>query len=630
MKDQSEVLQKIPAEVMGEWTPTLRQEVISSHCFIYMLIQTDSESRCEEQIFSLKEAIACTQSDCRCECFQPGRHQIRSCDRCSHGWVTHAVSKVCGQTVVYSGQVEIVDIHVVFDISSLILYGTQALPVQMKILLDRLFSVLTHTQVLNIIHTLGWTLRDYIRGYKLQDSTGKVLDGWVTMSPEDELITLQQFLRFGETRSIVQLMVEEQRVSEIKGASDACVSTDQRSTSFTERLHFENLFDVFLQPFNYTSPSLPPHHHHPVKQLQHLRLEPRRDTDEMSTQVGGEKKPKILTRGGNSVQTSDGPLQLYRETIKPSTRPLKSFHDKQQVGDVNTQVKLVEVPDSSSSGARERRHGSSFGKGRVSCCACAKTFYDKGTLKIHFNAVHLKIKHRCTIEGCNMMFSSLRSRNRHSANPNPRLHSSQHLNPRLTTRSCYVGRSTFKMCVAQPIPDTPSPVLPERKIPLPSRPCVAMATNHQNSKFSNIFETHTYSGSGGGARRNRTANERDLDHVRITVPKKNPRKSSTPLKFKRESTNDDDEASKVKLTRNQMIRCRNTDGVTLLPRQSVSRLHSSTHYTTNSQIWCSISEDEDYSEVLSSISNSHKQHHSKHLHKTPGSDYYGNHSNNEK
>lgn len=45
-----------------------------------------------------------------------------------------------------------------------------------------------------------------------------------------------------------------------------------------------------------------------------------------------------------------------------------------------------------------------------------------GTLKIHYNAVHLKIKHRCTVAGCAMVFSSLRSRNRHSANPNPRLH----------------------------------------------------------------------------------------------------------------------------------------------------------------------------------------------------------------
>ncbi len=69
-------------------------------------------------------------------------------------------------------------------------------------------------------------------------------------------------------------------------------------------------------------------------------------------------------------------------------------------------------------------------KGRVFCSACEKTFYDKGTLKIHYNAVHLKIKHKCTIEGCNMVFSSLRSRNRHSANPNPRLHMPMNRNNR--------------------------------------------------------------------------------------------------------------------------------------------------------------------------------------------------------
>uniref|UniRef100_A0A671PSG8 Zinc finger protein basonuclin-2 n=1 Tax=Sinocyclocheilus anshuiensis TaxID=1608454 RepID=A0A671PSG8_9TELE len=115
--------------------------------------------------------VGCTQAGCPCECFLPGQTQIRSCDRCAHGWVLHAVGKVCAPALLCSGQVEIVQSSVVFDISSLILYGTQALPVRMKILLDRLFSVLTHTQVLNIIHTLGWTLRDYVRGYMLQVNT---------------------------------------------------------------------------------------------------------------------------------------------------------------------------------------------------------------------------------------------------------------------------------------------------------------------------------------------------------------------------------------------------------------------------------------------------------------------------
>ena len=64
----------------------------------------------------------------------------------------------------------------------------------------------------------------------------------------------------------------------------------------------------------------------------------------------------------------------------------------------------------------------STGKKRVQCNVCLKTFCDKGALKIHFSAVHLREMHKCTVDGCNMMFSSRRSRNRHSANPNPKLH----------------------------------------------------------------------------------------------------------------------------------------------------------------------------------------------------------------
>lgn len=63
------------------------------------------------------------------------------------------------------------------------------------------------------------------------------------------------------------------------------------------------------------------------------------------------------------------------------------------------------------------------GKKRIRCNVCMKSFCDKGALKIHFSAVHLREMHKCSVEGCTMMFSSRRSRNRHSANPNPKLHS---------------------------------------------------------------------------------------------------------------------------------------------------------------------------------------------------------------
>jgi len=73
--------------------------------------------------------------------------------------------------------------------------------------------------------------------------------------------------------------------------------------------------------------------------------------------------------------------------------------------------------------AKNRQFAFLLGKRRVQCAVCLKTFCDKGALKIHFSAVHLREMHKCTVDGCNMMFSSRRSRNRHSANPNPKLHS---------------------------------------------------------------------------------------------------------------------------------------------------------------------------------------------------------------
>ncbi|KAJ8674428.1 hypothetical protein QAD02_005690 [Eretmocerus hayati] len=79
------------------------------------------------------------------------------------------------------------------------------------------------------------------------------------------------------------------------------------------------------------------------------------------------------------------------------------------------------------------------GKKRVQCNVCLKTFCDKGALKIHFSAVHLREMHQCTVKGCSMMFSSRRSRNRHSANPNPKLHS-PHLRRKISPHD---GRSSM-------------------------------------------------------------------------------------------------------------------------------------------------------------------------------------------
>ena len=102
------------------------------------------------------------------------------------------------------------------------------------------------------------------------------------------------------------------------------------------------------------------------------------------------------------------------------------------------------------------------GKKRVQCNVCLKTFCDKGALKIHFSAVHLREMHKCSVPGCNMMFSSRRSRNRHSANPNPKLHT-PHIRRKISPHD---GRTHQGPVI--PFGLTPKPPISQHHLPVQS------------------------------------------------------------------------------------------------------------------------------------------------------------------
>ena len=132
------------------------------------------------------------------------------------------------------------------------------------------------------------------------------------------------------------------------------------------------------------------------------------------------------------------------------------------------------------------------GKKRVQCQVCMKTFCDKGALKIHFSAVHLREMHRCTVKGCTMMFSSRRSRNRHSANPNPKLHT-----PQVKRRiSAHDGRThQGPLIPSVQTSNTPiQPILPkenremtkENNFPVPNIPAPGHGSNNSSSGINPI------------------------------------------------------------------------------------------------------------------------------------------------
>ncbi|KAL3867506.1 hypothetical protein ACJMK2_044706 [Sinanodonta woodiana] len=464
------------------------------------------------------EAIRCTYPSCPCECFAPGKASLRNCETCKHGWVVHALDKLGYRHIFNLGiQVEIVQPNIVFDIASLMLYGAQATPIRLKILLDRLFSVLQHDEVLQVLHGFGWSYEDYARGYILQDAAGRVLDKWTIATREEEHIILQQFLRFGETKSIAQEII----LQDNREKQDLYVKQTTRNESeikrFIERSNMTS--QTFIRPFDTrhlfgnrfpfvppgsrlmsppTMPSFSPPSSRdlrpPVVTVQPSsplstsplgRLQTMQPLDFKREHASPSNSPVMLDKIGTNQTaqspTSDSPQNLSTtSTSGHSTPPSHTPHLQSESSESPTQsststvvsvagsviLPTIHTPteekncalnfsikddemdhQSSFYSDRKAKHlrksanpikrqwmpnasfGTSFmgpnGKKRVLCSACNKTFCDKGALKIHYSAVHLKEMHKCTVEGCNMMFSSRRSRNRHSANPNPKLHMPQ-------------------------------------------------------------------------------------------------------------------------------------------------------------------------------------------------------------
>ncbi|KAK3914256.1 Protein disconnected [Frankliniella fusca] len=540
--------------------------------------------------------------------------------------------------------VEPVQPNALLDIASLALYGCHALPVRLKILLDRLFSVLRPDQVVQVLRGFGWTQDDYARGYILNEANGASLDRFNICSPEEEPLVLQQFLRFGETRALTEQLLrgaapgaspgpggamppapskeaherlqgsapsepakqttplhspqqrdasaaaaaapapaptrqsprppstdgrrdrdgresreDDKRISSAlnfslsssassrSAASGGPVSPPQKhapagppsgsgstglgrqSPPSAQAPHTPHSALSFLnrgaqpqpqsppgssplnrlqnmQPFDFRKmaasavraspeppagpggvPGLlnlrpPPPPPVPTSSMSALPLAfshsalgsvpltaanlvassfPGLISSAMAGHPGhpgaaghpahpGSKSPStdLNSRAGSSdfgsgsdddEDNSGSALNLSRDardsrererddkmrSKRPATSPPPQQRSSKQPLSSFSPLKRQSAWPSSPLPANlgTQLINPTTGKKRVQCNVCLKTFCDKGALKIHFSAVHLREMHRCTVEGCSMMFSSRRSRNRHSANPNPKLHS---------------------------------------------------------------------------------------------------------------------------------------------------------------------------------------------------------------
>ncbi|XP_057322560.1 uncharacterized protein LOC130665941 isoform X2 [Microplitis mediator] len=500
---------------------------------------------------------------------------------------------------------ETVEPTAVFDVASLVLYGSRALPIRLKILLDQLFNQLPHAKVTRLLAAFGWTHEDYSRGYILQDSqNGPLLDRWSICSAEEEPLVLQQFLRFPETRPLVQQLLlaagttsstdamspsrrpspptmplahlppsmhllhcrlphpgsrlapslppttsshlsmspsaQTKHFTPASTASSSAANTPGNNCITTspprsiESSHLASPLNRLqnMQPFDLRefgglglagfpplgpppldqlmqarkslrphpqSPHSPPHHStaqlrppmpvapisttalafgHPLAVAGSSGALPpnfpvnfsHHAMGKLNTVLTGQASADVFSGGEKSIsevgsetedddENSGSALNLSR---KDSGR-----HDKRSRPTVSMQgtpalSRPQGVPGRKSQSPGKRSQwgttsnlppnlGTPFinpatGKKRVQCNVCLKTFCDKGALKIHFSAVHLREMHQCTVKGCNTKFSSRRSRNRHSANPNPKLHS-PHLRRKISPHD---GRSSMAHALVLP------------------------------------------------------------------------------------------------------------------------------------------------------------------------------------
>ena len=313
-----------------------------------------------------------------------------------------------------------------------------------------------------------------IRCVWFQDGSGAPLDRWNMCTKLEEPLLLQQFLLFKETRTITQQLIvqdlaeraynpfidknkfqapekTESRADEkfsIKAEEGRRESLLQMVTNhnFGRREEREEVRTPEPEPSPRTSSPQPFRMSSPITSSasppRSSPLFPRRISNGIPLPPTSMSMPPLLqghfpmfpfhglpvslpqTPPKDSHKDLSGALNLTRQE-KPSDRD-----SHEQESDSSSRRSSFDTDSLSKRGSMPDDIGITFvspttGKKRVQCNVCMKTFCDKGALKIHFSAVHLREMHKCSVSGCNMMFSSRRSRNRHSANPNPKLHTPQ-------------------------------------------------------------------------------------------------------------------------------------------------------------------------------------------------------------
>ncbi|KAL7073125.1 hypothetical protein ACQ4LE_007578 [Meloidogyne hapla] len=287
-----------------------------------------------------------------------------------------------------------------------LLRSFHAIPVRLKILIDKVFEQLPPQQVEILLLNCGWTLGDYQRGY-LNYSNG--LWQCVPLHLELQLLQSAALLLSPEFTSLIAQLRQCALHSLLALVMSAGGNNNNGGggVSTSNEANAGIVVEQHQQQFQ---------NHQPCNDL--LTSTTSTQQKEEEKEISQDNIDEIIEKMTDSEETK--PSFEEEEDLKNNIEEIGEEEKYQQNSNFYRRSSSLStgttISNNSSNGEINSSNGG--GKRRVQCPICLKTYCDKGALKIHNSAVHLKEIHFCTVSGCDRAFSSRRSRNRHSLNIN--------------------------------------------------------------------------------------------------------------------------------------------------------------------------------------------------------------------
>ncbi|OAF71390.1 hypothetical protein A3Q56_00842 [Intoshia linei] len=377
--------------------------------------QMEMICRARHHKFTISEKVKCSASKCKCAQFEKSG-DAKLC-YCGHTWFWHGISLLPNQSIL--GECNISDQNItltdIFQIASLFLFGYSSIPIRIKILFDILLSQIDTKEINTVLFNLGWTIAEYERGYKTIFTPGNKMKQFSIIKREEESILIQKFITFNLTKQLaLQYICEDtqQSMNKITNTNNDCMhpleikkSIIDTFSSIATQNNKNTKFDSYNNDMK------------PEDLSKH-------STNTYSVNSENQNKSNMSTRSNSTVSIGNI-SSISTKSCDMNSTPINLSSNKQTFKNLRYPKFQKAIQDIHKINAKQKlkTKTSKIGKKRAFCEICNKTFCDRGALKIHHSAVHLKEQHLCFVNGCKQTFTSRRSRNRHSNNPNPKIHS---------------------------------------------------------------------------------------------------------------------------------------------------------------------------------------------------------------